>query len=131
MTPAEFLDVQPGDHVLDLCAAPGGKSTRLAEKLQGKGVLYANDISASRAAALLRNLERFGAGNLFVTAESPEKLATCFPEAFDKILVDAPCSGEGMFRKDPQAIQYWHKDYPTECAQLQRDILKEENVIKL
>ena len=123
MTPAEFLDVQPGDHVLDLCAAPGGKSTRLAEKLQGKGVLYANDISASRAAALLRNLERFGAGNLFVTAESPEKLATCFPEAFDKILVDAPCSGEGMFRKDPSLIRSWEEKGPDTYAPLQKNIL--------
>ena len=123
MTPAEFLDVQPGDHVLDLCAAPGGKSTRLAEKLQGKGVLYANDISASRAAALLRNLERFGAGNLFVTAESPEKLAICFPEAFDKILVDAPCSGEGMFRKDPSLIRSWEEKGPDTYAPLQKNIL--------
>ena len=91
MTPAALLPVQPGDRVLDLCAAPGGKSTELVAKLKGEGILFSNDISNSRAKALLKNLELFGAGPICVTSESPEKLAEYLPEFFDKILVDAPC----------------------------------------
>ena len=93
MTPASRLPVEPGDRVLDLCAAPGGKATELAARLKGKGVLVANDISNSRARALLHNLELFGAANIFVTNEIPARLAESFPGYFDKILVDAPCSG--------------------------------------
>ena len=100
MAPAENLPVSPGDFVLDLCAAPGGKSTELLAKLGGTGLLHSNDISASRAQALRKNLELAGASNAFVTAESPEKLAAFFRGFFDKILVDAPCSGEGMFRHE-------------------------------
>ena len=96
MTPASLLPVEPGDMVLDVCAAPGGKSTELGVKLKGQGMLVANDISNSRAKALLKNLELFGIPNICVTSETPEKLAGVFPEFFDKILVDAPCSGEGM-----------------------------------
>ena len=98
MTPASTLPVNPGDRVLDLCAAPGGKSTELGAKLKGKGILISNDISNSRAKALLKNLELAGVSNFCVTSESPERLSQCFPEFFDKILVDAPCSGEGMFQ---------------------------------
>ena len=97
MAPASLLPVEPGDKVLDLCAAPGGKSTELAAKLQGEGLLFSNDISNSRAKALLKNLELAGAGNICVSSETPEKLARYFEGFFDKILVDAPCSGEGMF----------------------------------
>ena len=105
MTPAALLPVEPGDRVLDLCAAPGGKSTELGAKLQGKGILIANDISHSRAKALLKNIELFGIMNAVVTSEPAEKLAQRFPEYFDKILVDAPCSGEGMFRKQPAIMK--------------------------
>ena len=97
MTPAACLPVEEGDRVLDLCAAPGGKATELAAKLGGTGILVANDISNSRAKALLKNLELCGAGNILVTSESPERLGSYFEGWFDKILIDAPCSGEGMF----------------------------------
>ena len=109
MTPAQLLPVTPGDKVLDLCAAPGGKSTELAAKLQGEGVLVSNDISNSRAKALLKNIEVFGVKNAVVTTEAPNKLSQYFEGYFDKILVDAPCSGEGMFRKDPSIIKSWEK----------------------
>lgn len=123
MTPAALFQVEPGERVLDLCAAPGGKATELGAKLQGKGVLVANDISSSRAKALLRNLELFGIPNLLVTNETPDRLTEYFPEFFDKILVDAPCSGEGMFRKDPAVARAWYPEKPRECAAMQREIL--------
>ena len=94
MAPAAFLPVEPGDRVLDLCAAPGGKSTALAAKLQGEGILLSNDISASRCKPLLKNMEMAGISNAVITCESPEKLADRFFGYFDKVLVDAPCSGE-------------------------------------
>ena len=90
MTPASCLPVEPGDRVLDLCAAPGGKATELGARLKGRGLLWANDISASRARALLKNLELWGIPNICVTGETPERLAQALPEFFDKILVDAP-----------------------------------------
>ena len=124
MTPASVLPVRPGDRVLDLCAAPGGKATELGAKLQGKGLLVANDISASRAKALLKNIEVFGISNAFVTNEVPAKLAKQFPEFFDRILVDAPCSGEGMFRKDPAAAKAWDAEKPLVCAKQQREIIR-------
>ena len=99
MTTASLLPIEKGDVVLDLCAAPGGKSTELAAKLNGSGLLITNDISNSRAKALLKNIEVFGVGNALVTSEPPNTLAKRFPAFFDKILIDAPCSGEGMFRK--------------------------------
>ena len=124
MLPAAALPVEPGDRVLDLCAAPGGKSTALAEKLQGQGVLLCNDVSASRAKALIKNLELFGVSNAVVTAEMPERLASVFSGYFDKILIDAPCSGEGMFRKSSAMIADWTEDKPKEYAALQREILQ-------
>ena len=124
MTPASRLPVEPGDRVLDLCAAPGGKATELAAKLKGEGLLVANDISQSRARALLHNLELFGASNIFVTSEVPGKLAEAFPEYFDKILVDAPCSGEGMFRKDPDVIGTWSEERVDYFARQQRTIVQ-------
>lgn len=123
MSPAAWLPIKPGDRVLDLCAAPGGKSTELAAKLAGTGVLFSNDISNSRAKALLKNLEMFGAGNICVTSEAPEKMAGILPEFFDKILVDAPCSGEGMFRRDPSMVKSWNEKGPDYYAPLQRQIL--------
>ena len=125
MTPAALLPVQPGDRVLDLCAAPGGKSTELAAKLKGEGLLFSNDISNSRAKALLKNLELFGAGPICVTSESPEKLAEYLPEFFDKILVDAPCSGEGMFRKDSGLIKDWLEHGPDYYAPIQKNIVSQ------
>lgn len=122
MTPASALPVQPGEHVLDLCAAPGGKATALAAKLRGEGLLVANDISASRARALLKNLEVFGVKNSFVTNTAPARLAEQFSEAFDKILVDAPCSGEGMFRKDAVSAKAWSPEKVAACAKTQREI---------
>jgi len=122
MTPAQVLPVRPGERVLDLCAAPGGKATALAAKLAGEGMLVANDISASRAKALLKNLELFGVENAFVTNEIPVKLAAQYPEFFDKILVDAPCSGEGMFRKDIANARAWSLAKVRECAKMQKEI---------
>ncbi len=125
MTPADRLPVEPGDRVLDVCAAPGGKATELGARLAGKGVLVANDISNSRAKGLLKNLEVFGIDNVFVLSEEPGKLTGYFPEYFDKILIDAPCSGEGMFRKDPSMVKAWEQNGPAFYSQLQRDILEQ------
>ena len=124
MTPAYVLPVNPEDKVLDLCAAPGGKSTELGAKLKGTGLLVSNDISASRAKALLKNIEVFGIGNVVVTCEYPEKLKERFAGFFDKILVDAPCSGEGMFRKDNKLIKSWESQGPEFFAPIQKGILK-------
>lgn len=125
MAPASRLPVNPGERVLDLCAAPGGKATELASRLGRSGLLVANDISRSRAIGLLKNLEMAGAGNVLVTSETPERLAGRFGEYFDKILVDAPCSGEGMFRRDPAMIKSYLQRGPQEYVPLQRQILKE------
>lgn len=124
MTPASRLPVEKGDRVLDLCAAPGGKATELAAKLAGTGMLVANDASNSRARALLRNLELFGAKNVMVTAELPAKLTEVFSSYFDKILVDAPCSGEGMFRKAQDVIGTWSPERVEYFASQQRNILE-------
>lgn len=123
MNVGEVVDPQPGERVLDLCAAPGGKSTHLIAKMADRGLLVANEIFRKRAKVLASNLERWGTANTVVTNEDPAKLSEQFPAFFDRILVDAPCSGEGMFRKDPTAIEYWHPEYPAECANRQRKIL--------
>ena len=125
MTPASRLPVEPGETVLDLCAAPGGKATELAAKLRGKGLLVANDISAKRAKALLKNMELFGVENSFIVTEYPQKLQEHFGGFFDKILIDAPCSGEGMFRKEPSMIKAWEQNGPEFYAKLQEDILRQ------
>ncbi|MBQ7915905.1 MAG: RsmB/NOP family class I SAM-dependent RNA methyltransferase [Firmicutes bacterium] len=123
MAPAAFLPIEKGDKVLDVCAAPGGKSTALGAKLAGSGLLVTNDIRPSRARALLKNVELFGLGNGVVLSENPYKHAQRFAGFFDKVLVDAPCSGEGMFRKDPTIAKNWLQ-YGTEYyAKLQREIL--------
>lgn len=124
MTPASRLPIAPGDAVLDLCAAPGGKATELAAKLNGTGLLVANDISSKRAKALLKNIELFGVKNSFIVTEYPAKLREYFTGFFDKILIDAPCSGEGMFRKDPSMIRAWEQNGPEFYSKLQREILE-------
>ena len=129
MTPASRLPIEPGERVLDLCAAPGGKATELNARLKGTGLLVANDISNARAKALLRNLELFGSENVLVTNETPAGLADVFPGFFDKILVDAPCSGEGMFRKDEAVIGTWTPERPDFFAELQREITS--NAVKM
>ena len=125
MTPARVLPVKPGDRVLDLCAAPGGKSTELMVKLGGSGILFSNDISNSRAQALLKNLELFGASNCVIMSEDPARISSRFPEYFDKILIDAPCSGEGMFRKEPSVIRSWEEHGNAFYAGLQKKIVSE------
>lgn len=125
MAPAACLGVVPGDRVLDLCAAPGGKSTQLAAGLKGRGVLVSNDVNSERVKALVWNLEHWGAVNTVVLNESPDRLAGFFPAFFDKILIDAPCSGEGMFRKDPRAVKSWSAYGTDTCTLLQREILEQ------
>ena len=123
MTPASRLPIEENDVVLDLCAAPGGKATELAAKLHGTGLLIANDISSKRAKALLKNIELFGVENSFIVTEYPKKLAEYFTGFFDKILIDAPCSGEGMFRKEPAALAQHCEALVKQCAELGADIL--------
>lgn len=123
MTPASLLPISKGDKVLDLCAAPGGKSTELGARLLGEGVLVSNDISNSRAKALLKNIELFGIRNALVLSEAPNKLAEYFPAYFDKILIDAPCSGEGMFRKSPAIMKNWEQYGVEYYNKLQREII--------
>ncbi|GEB77147.1 tRNA/rRNA methyltransferase [Sporolactobacillus inulinus] len=126
---ADTLAPQPGERVLDLCAAPGGKSTQLAARMKNSGLLIANEPYPKRAKALSENIERMGITNAVVTNEMPERLADYFPGYFDKVLVDAPCSGEGMFRKDPEAATYWSPAHVAECAALQEHILEDAYVM--
>ncbi len=123
MSPAEALQPQPGEKILDLCAAPGGKTTQIAAKMNGEGILVANEVDAKRIKALVENLERCGVTNAVVLNEYPEHLAPRFTDFFDRILVDAPCSGEGMFRKDPAVCERWSLRAVEKCATLQLDIL--------
>ena len=123
MTPASRLPIEPGDFVLDLCAAPGGKATALGASLNDTGFLLANDISTSRARALLRNLELFGIKNMLVTDEKPARLAQRFPAFFNKILLDAPCSGEGMFRKEEALARDWTPEKSAELSDIQKDLI--------
>lgn len=123
MTPAACLPVNPGEYVLDMCAAPGGKATALGDALHGQGLLVANDISTSRARALLRNIELSGIPNVFVANEAPAKLVKSFPEFFHKIILDAPCSGEGMFRKEEALARDWTPEKSQELSVIQKDLL--------
>ncbi|MBH1941439.1 RsmB/NOP family class I SAM-dependent RNA methyltransferase [Mobilitalea sibirica] len=123
MTPASLLPIEKGDKVLDICAAPGGKSTELGARLGGEGLLVSNDISNSRAKALLKNIELFGIRNALVLSEAPNKLYDYFPEYFDKILIDAPCSGEGMFRKSPAIMKNWEQYGVEYYNKLQKEII--------
>ncbi len=123
MIAAELMPVKSGDKILDLCAAPGGKSTQLASKLGGSGLLVANEVIANRAKILCENIERMGVKNAVVTNMYPEKMEKLFEEFFDGIMVDAPCSGEGMFRKDEVAVQEWSVEHTEACAVRQLGIL--------
>lgn len=124
MIPASLFPPAPGEKVLDLCAAPGGKTTQLATALMGEGLLVANEIHPGRAAILSQNVERMGIKNAVVTNHAPHELVPFFPSFFDKIVVDAPCSGEGMFRKEEQALTMWSQDNVDLCAARQKDILE-------
>ena len=122
--PAAYLDARPGERVLDLCAAPGGKSTQIAAAMQGQGLLVCNEIHPARAKILSENIERMGICNAIVTNESPQALADIFSEYFDRIMVDAPCSGEGMFRKNGEAVEEWSIENVRICAGRQDEILE-------
>ncbi len=123
MSAVSVLDPKPGNKVLDLCAAPGGKSTQIAGRLMGKGLLVSNEIVRNRAEILSENIERMGVRNCVVLNESPDSLSPRFSGFFDKILVDAPCSGEGMFRKEENAFGEWSPENVLMCAKRQADIL--------
>ena len=123
MAVGELMDPKPGEKILDLCAAPGGKATHIATKLKGKGVLLANEIHPQRARVLSQNIERMGIKNAVVTNETPNRLARRFPNYFDRIL-ETPCSGEGMFRKNPKACAEWSLDSVSLCRDRQLDILE-------
>ncbi|MDY4869537.1 MAG: RsmB/NOP family class I SAM-dependent RNA methyltransferase [Faecalicoccus sp.] len=123
MLPAQVLPIEEGEYVLDTCAAPGGKSTELAAKLQNTGLLLSNDISTSRCQGLIKNLELSGSYNTWVCSEDLIDLSKRFAETFDKILVDAPCSGEGMFRKEPHLISSWQERDDTYYPPIQKEIL--------
>ncbi len=125
MAPAVLCGAQPGERILDLCAAPGGKSTKLAASLRGRGLLVANEIHPDRARVLSANIERIGVRNAVVTNETPQRLASRFPVFFDRIVVDAPCSGEGMFRKEEEALLNWSMENVYRCAARQEEILEE------
>ncbi|MFD0714060.1 RsmF rRNA methyltransferase first C-terminal domain-containing protein [Paenibacillus sp. GCM10027626] len=124
MTAAELLDPQPGELVLDLAAAPGGKTTQIAGKMAGQGLLVSNEIHPGRAKILSENVERCGIVNAIVTCAAPDELSRRFPAFFDRIMLDAPCSGEGMFRKDENAIAEWSPAHVAMCAARQNDILQ-------
>lgn len=123
MAVVSLLAPQPGERVLDLCGSPGGKATHAAALLAGEGLLVANDIDRGRAEVLRHNLERLGARNALVLSESPRRLAARWPGAFDRVIVDAPCSGEGMFRKKEEARFHWSEAHVAGCAIRQQDIL--------
>ena len=125
LTAVTVLDPQPNERVLDLCAAPGGKSTQIAALMAGRGLLVCNEPVPSRAQILSRNVERMGVRNAVVVSAMPDTLAPRFPAFFDRILVDAPCSGEGMFRRQPEARGEWDADSPRRCADRQMDILEQ------
>ena len=129
MLAAKALAARPGERVLDLCAAPGGKTTAIAADMKGEGLLIANEIIPKRAAILSQNVERLGIVNAVVTNHAPAELSQRFPEFFDRILVDAPCSGEGMFKKEPQALEMWSPENVTLCAARQDGILAEADVM--
>ena len=123
MAPVALLDPQPGERVCDLCAAPGGKTTQIAGRMGGEGFLLCNEINPKRAKILSRNIERMAVSNALVTNEHPANLAKKFAGFFDRVLVDAPCSGEGMFRKEEAAVTDWSQETVEMCARRQAEIL--------
>ena len=123
MSPVALLDPRPGERVCDLCAAPGGKTTQIAGRMMGEGFLLCNEINPKRARILSRNIERMAVANALVTNEHPATLAERFPGGFDKVLIDAPCSGEGMFRKEAAAVTDWSPETVEMCARRQAEIL--------
>ena len=125
MLPVRALPLRPGDRVLDLCAAPGGKSLQAAAAIGETGLLVANEIKPERCRVLAGNLERAGVKNAIVTCEKAERLAAAWPEGFDAVILDAPCSGEGMFRKEEGALAQWSQGLVERCAALQRELLAE------
>ena len=129
MAPVHFLDPMPEERVLDLCAAPGGKSTQIAARLKGRGLLVTNEINRERAKILSLNIERMGISNALVLNEDSGHLSQVFEGYFDKILVDAPCSGEGMFRKNDNATEEWSEENVMLCAARQEEIL--DNAAKM
>ncbi len=123
MAPVALLDPQPGEKICDLCAAPGGKTTQIAGRMQGEGFLLCNEINPKRAKILSRNIERMAVANALVTNEHPANLAKKYPGFFDRVLVDAPCSGEGMFRKEEAAVTDWSQETVEMCVRRQAEIL--------
>ena len=123
MAPVALLDPQPGERICDLCAAPGGKTTQIAGRMLGQGFLLCNEINPKRAKILSRNIERMAVPNGLVTNEHPANLAKRFAGFFDRVLVDAPCSGEGMFRKEEAAVTDWSQETVEMCARRQAEIL--------
>ncbi len=123
MSAVSLLDPQPGERVCDLCAAPGGKSTQIAGRMGGEGFLLCNEYSPKRAKILSQNIERMGVANALVTNETVERLSEKLPGFFDRMLIDAPCSGEGMFRKEEDAVTDWSQETVEMCARRQADIL--------
>ncbi len=123
MSAVAMLDPQPGERICDLCAAPGGKSTQIAGRLAGEGFLLCNEWSPKRAKILSRNIERLGIANALVTNAHPQALAEKYPGYFDRVLIDAPCSGEGMFRKEEAAVTDWSQETVQMCARRQKEIL--------
>ena len=123
MAPVSLLDPQPGERICDLCAAPGGKTTQIAGRMMGEGFLLCNEINPKRAKILSRNIERMGVANALVTNEHPAVLAERFAGQFDRVLIDAPCSGEGMFRKEEAAVTDWSLETVAMCARRQGEIL--------
>ena len=123
MLPATLLEAKPGERILDLCSAPGGKSTQIAAAMEGHGILICNEIHPARAKILSENIERMGIINAMVLNETPQRLAEIFSDYFDRIMVDAPCSGEGMFRKNEEACEQWSEENVQMCADRQDEIL--------
>lgn len=123
MSAVALLDPQPGEKICDLCAAPGGKSTQIAGRLMGEGFLLSNEINPKRAKILGQNMERMGVANALVTNEHPQRLAEKYQGFFDRVLIDAPCSGEGMFRKEESAVTDWSQETVEMCARRQAEIL--------
>ena len=124
MSAVALLDPQPGERICDLCAAPGGKTTQIAGRMEGKGLLLCNEINPKRAKILSRNIERMGVSNAVVCNEHPQRLAGKYAGLFDRVLIDAPCSGEGMFRKEEAAVTDWSPETVEMCARRQAEILE-------